>query len=460
MAALSVLTGCAGMSGIAPDAKMLEAGALAPGKAVLSANRIDWPVEAWWKNYRDPQLDALVSRAISGNPILKTARERIALAESAARYRHAAQLPQAGASVYSSRERFTSLQFIPPPWGGHTEWNNGAVVSFSYDLDLWGRLSSAWQASISEASAKSAEEQEVRIGLENAVVRSYTRLAMEYELRDIAGKQYAELKLRAAIEKRRYDAGMGTEMALSAARSLLPLAQAKIAAIDARIAFRKNELSALAGEGPGSGERIARPAMSLDMPAGLPDRLPADLVGRRPDVRASRWEVEAARNRTASTKAAFYPNINLAAATGFLALGFEQLISRAAWTAGAGPALDLPLFDGGRRRAALSASTSAYDIAVDRYNETVVRALKDVSDQLVSCRTETVRLASAEESLRLARHADALSVAAYHAGLTDYRRVLEYEEIVLERENALARIRAAKLESYAGLMLALGGGMR
>ena len=452
--------GCADIPGIAPDAKMMNASALAPGRAVLSARKIQWPDAAWWKNYRDPQLNAIVARAVSGNPVVKTARERVALAASMAGYLHSEQLPHADLDAYSSRERFTSRQFIPPPWGGHTEWNNGLLASFSYDLDLWGRLASAWQASIDEVSAKSAEEQAVRIEIENAVVRSYARLALEYELRDIAAGQYAELKLRESIEKQRFDAGLGTEMALSEAQSLLPLAQAKIESIDAQIAFLKSELASLAGEGPGSSDRIARPSLSLDRPAGLPDRLPANLIGKRPDVRASRWEVEAAGSRIASAKAAFYPNIDLTAATGFLALGGAQFVSQAAFTAGVGPALSLPLFDGGRRRAVLSAATSSYDIAVDRYNATVLRALKDVSDQLVSYRTEAGRQADAENALGLARHASALAAAAYHAGLSNYLRVLAYEDIVLAREEALARIRAAKLESYAKLMLALGGGVK
>lgn len=460
LAAWSLLSGCADFSGIVPDGKMISENALAPGKAVLAASRTAWPDEAWWKSYRDAQLDSLVSRAISGSPVLKTAKERIALAESMANERHSALFAQGDFGASSSRDRFTALQFIPPPWGGHTEWNNAAVASFSYDLDLWGRLRNAWQASIGEARAQSAEAQEVRIELENAVVRSYIRLAMEYHLRDIAEKQYLDLKQDAEIEKKRLEAGMGTEMALSEAQSALPLALAKIEAVDARIAFLKSGLAALAGEGPGAADGITRPGMSLDMPVGLPDRLPANLIGRRPDVRASRWRVEAAGSRIRSAKAAFYPDINLAAVTGFEALGFSQLLSSAAFLAGAGPALSLPLFDGGQRRAGLSAANASYGIAVDQYNEMVVRALKEVSDQLVSYRTETGRLAKAEQSLRLARHASALSMQSFRAGLANYRGVLESEKIALEREEALAMIRDEKLESYARLMLALGGGAK
>lgn len=459
-ASLSVVAGCADFSGISPDSKMVSAGALAPGKTLLAANRIGWPDEAWWKSYRDAQLDKLVSRAISGNPLLNTARERIALAEAKAGYLHSEQLPQANLDAASSRDRFTGLQFIPPPWGGHTEWNNGVAASLSYDLDIWGKLKNAWLSSVNAVYAKSAEEQDVRIELESAVVRSYVRLAMEYQLRDVAEQQYRESEQRAAIEKKRLEAGMGTEMALRESESYLPLAQAKIDDVDAAIAFLKSELAALAGEGPGSEEGIKRPGLSLDMPAGLPDRLPANLIGRRPDVRAARWKVEAARRRIDSAKAAFYPNINLAAETGFEALGFSQVISRAAFMAGVGPALSLPLFDGGRRRAGLSAATSDYDIAVDQYNETVVRALKDVSDQLVSYRTQTGRLTRAEEALRLAQRACKLSTQAFRAGLSNYRSVLKHEETALKRQEALARIRDEKLESYARLMLALGGGMK
>lgn len=454
-----ILAGCASMSGITTQSRVGDANALDAGRVISSAPRIERPEGDWWTVYRDPQLDALVARAVAGSPTLHAARARVALARAVADSWHAETVPQVGAYASSFRERFTALQFIPPPWGGHTEWNNSVTASLSYNLDLWGRLKNGWLSSLDEARAAAADEQEVGLELESAVVRSYIRLAMEFELRDIAEARLVEARQRATIERRRLVAGMGTQMAVSEVETALPGALARIEATNARIALLKSEIAALSGDGPGSGDAIARPGITMDASAGLPDSLPANLVGSRPDVLASRWRVEAAQGRIKVARAAFYPNINLIAFAGFQALGFGQLASNAAALAGAGPAISLPIFDGGLRRAGLSASTSAYDIAVERYNDTLVRALQEVSDRLLMLQSEGRQGEMAEQSLATAEKAHALALEGYHAGLSDYRHVLDTHDAVLGQEETVARLRAASLEAYAGLMLALGGGV-
>ncbi len=454
----SLLTGCADI--IPPESGMTDPDRLSPGKAISASAKTEWPDEAWWKAYHDPQLDDLVSKSVSGNPGLKTAMARVRLSLSFADGMRANTLPRGELDGSSHRERFTALQFIPPPWGGHTDWNNSASVSLSYDLDFWGKLKSRWQSSIDEARARLAEEREVRIELETAVVRSYLRLAEEFELRDIAQRHLAELDERAEIERRRMETGLGTQMALHEARAPLPIARAAIEEIDLQIARSKSELAALAGKGPGGTENISRPKISLDSTIGLPDRLPAHLLGRRPDIAACKWKIEAARHGIDAAKAAFYPDVNLAAMTGFTALGFGQFIGKSAWMAGAGPALSLPIFDGGKRRADLAASTASYDIAVEQYNAAVVSALKEVSDDLVAFRIETAREREAADSLGIAKDDHELAIKSYRAGLSEYRRVLETEAKVLKAEGTLARIREKRLEAHAGLMLALGGGTK
>ena len=453
-----LLAGCAGMSGIAPQSSIRDANTLDAGRTITSAPRIKWPKNAWWKAYYDPQLNDLVTQAVSGSPTLHNAKARVALAQAFADSRGSAASPQIGVDASSLRERFTALQFIPPPWGGHTDWNNSITATLSYDLDLWGRLKSGWQASVDEARASAAEEQQIRLELESAVVQSYVGLAMAFSLRDIAQEHLGQLEQRAAIERRRLAAGMGTQMAVTEVETRLPAAQARIEEIDAHIMVLKNQLAALAGKGPGSGESITRPKMTLDSPLGLPDVLPANLVGKRPDIVACLWRIEAAKNNIKAAKAAFYPNINLVAFAGFQALGFGQLASNAAALAGAGPAFSLPIFDGGHLRAGLSASTAGYDIAVETYNETLVRALEQVSDTLVLLQSEFGQGEKTEKALAQAEKAHEFALAGYRAGLSNYRHALDTYDLVLEQQESLAKIRTARFEAYAALMLALGGG--
>jgi NodT family efflux transporter outer membrane factor (OMF) lipoprotein len=289
-------------------------------------------------------------------------------------------------------------------------------------------------------------------------VRSYTQLALEFTLHDIAEEHLAQVKQRVSIAHRSLAAGIGTELEVSEAETPLPMARAQLAAIDARIGVLRNQLAALSGQGPGAGDSIARPAMSLDASIGLPDQLPANLIGRRPDVLAYRWRVEAAQQNIDGAKAAFYPNINLLAFIGFQALGFGQFISNAASIAGVGPAFSLPIFDGGRRRGNLSTKTASYDIAVENYNAVLVRALQDVSDQLVVLQSNAKQRAEAEQALASANKVHELATTSYRAGLSNYQQVLDTHGIVLRQQEVIAQLQAVRLDAYAGLMRALGGG--
>jgi NodT family efflux transporter outer membrane factor (OMF) lipoprotein len=419
---------------------------------------IAWPDENWWKVYRDPQLDALILKAISDSPTLLAAQARVELSQAIADSMHAETLPDISADTSVMREKFTALQFIPPPWGGNIDWNNKAQISLAYDLDLWGRRESLWRGSKDETRAAAAEKQMVKLELVTAIVRSYIQMNMEFALRDIAAEHMKQVKLRVNIARRSQAAGMGTELEVADVETPLPLARARMDAIDARISLLRNQIAALSNQGPGAGDYIIRPAMAPDSPVGLPDQLPANLIGRRPDILACRWRVEAAQQNIEAARAAFYPNINLMAFAGFQAIGFGQLTSSAASMGGVGPAISLPVFDGGRRRGNLSAKTALYDIAVENYNGVLVRALQDVSDQLVVLQSNALQRVEAENALGLARKTHELAQAAYRAGLDNYQHVLDSSILVLNQQENIARVQAIRLDAHASLMRALGGG--
>lgn len=146
------------MSGIEPHTKLIQANSLDAGKRITDSSTIDWPTESWWKAYKDPQLDMLITKTIADSPTLHVAKARVALSQAYADSEHAETLPNVGADVSITRERFTTQQFIPPPWAGHTSWNNSITTSVAYDLDLWGRQESIWQASVDETHAAAASQ--------------------------------------------------------------------------------------------------------------------------------------------------------------------------------------------------------------------------------------------------------------------------------------------------------------
>jgi NodT family efflux transporter outer membrane factor (OMF) lipoprotein len=226
-----------------------------------------------------------------------------------------------------------------------------------------------------------------------------------------------------------------------------------------QIAMTRNQLAALSGNGPDAGLALERPALSAAAAtAALPSTLPADLLGRRPDVVAQRWRVEASARDIAAAKAQFYPNVNLVAFVGLQSLGFSNWLSSGSAIAGAGPAVRLPLFDGGRLRGNLAGRNAEFDLAVEQYNQTVVDALRDVVDQLTLLRSMAARSRESEAALGHAEESYALAVERYRGGLSSQLQVLAAESQVLAQRSLAADLRARALDASVGLIRALGGG--
>lgn len=455
----ALLTGCISSKGIVPVSQPLAQEKLALGSAIADAPVVAWPTEHWWQAYHDAQLDQLIEKSLHDHPDLKKATARIALSTAMAEQVHASTLPNIGGKVSSSRERFTELSFIPKPWAGRFNWNNQATVDMSYDLDVWKQKKSAWLAALDETHVSEAEMQQVKIELTAAVVKSYIRLAAEYQSRDLAQEALDDLRHEIAIAHKALAAGLNTQLNLSRLEATLPALQNKLAQIDLHLTLLKNQLAALSGEGPGAGAGIARPALHLSAAIGLPDHLPANLVGRRPDIVAARWRVEASQKHIQSAKAAFYPNINLLGYIGFQALAFSGLFSSAGLVGNLGPAVSLPMFDGGKRRANLSAETALYDMAVEDYNATILKALEGISNQLSVLSTVASETGNTQQALEKSELAHRLAVKNYRAGLSNLLDSLQTNALVLQQKEILVEQEAIRLEAYAALMLALGGGV-
>ncbi|MPS47559.1 efflux transporter outer membrane subunit [Methylobacillus sp.] len=458
-AVIAVLPGCMSMSGISTTAQPKDTAQLEAGHDISEARHdLPWPGEAWWQVFQDPQLDALVNHSLQQHPDIRAARSRTAIAEAQAQAAGALLAPQASANGTLMRERFTSLQFIPPPWAGHTEWNNKATLNLGYDLDLWGQRAQQWQSALDRTQATAAEAQQVKLSLTTALVMQYIALSRAHALHDITHHRLDIAHQQLDIRKRALAAGLGTEIEVTEAESLIPALRAQLEAGDERITLLRQQLAALAGEGPGYAERLHPPKLSLDADIGLPDALPANLVGRRPDIVAAKWRIEAARHNIASAKAAFYPNINLLGFVGLQAMGFGKILTESGMVAGVGPALSLPLFDGGLRRGNLAATTADYDLAVEQYNSILLQSLQEISAQLVTLRSNAIQHAELLDALRLAQRSKKLALTHHQAGLANYLQVLDAEHHVLTQHAALVDLEASRLSAYADLMKALGGG--
>jgi NodT family efflux transporter outer membrane factor (OMF) lipoprotein len=212
------------------------------------------------------------------------------------------------------------------------------------------------------------------------------------------------------------------------------------------------------GEGPDRGATIARPKDTSLKAFGLPERLAADLVGRRPDIAAARWRAEAAAKRIGVAKAQFYPDVNLAGLIGYQTLGLSKLFEDSSNIGQFGPAVSLPIFDAGRLRANLKGARADYQTAVASYDDTLTEALHEVADAAASERALGSRLQESSDALAADEDAYRIARLRYEGGLSNYQSVLLAEDAVLVSRRTVVDLKARAFTLDVQLVRALGGG--
>jgi NodT family efflux transporter outer membrane factor (OMF) lipoprotein len=454
----AALSACATLPAAQP-ARQAKAPQSYAAQAALAAPAAAWPTDSWWTAYGDPQLDGLMSEALAGSPTLAAAEARVRRAQAIADQAHAAELPtvSANGSVQEMKQSYNNG--IPPefvPQGYNDE--STLTLNFNWELDFWGKNRAAVAAATSEARAASADAAEARLMLSTNVATAYADLARLYAERDVAERSLAVQRETSQLVHDRVANGLDTRGEQRQAEAGALQAGADLTAVDEQIALTRNRLAALAGAGPDRGLALARPAATSLKPFGLPAELAANLVGRRPDIVAARWRAEAATSRIKQAKAAFYPDINLAAFIGGQALHLNQLFDPGSDIGAVGPAVSLPLFEGGRLRADLRGAEADRDAAVASYDGSVAEAFRQVADVVASEKALAVELAGSRAALAASEDAFRIARLRYQGGLSTYTSLLTVEQATLNRRRRVADLEARGFALDVALVRALGGG--
>ena len=453
----ATLSACVNYAGISSDKQMAQPQTYATQQS-LPADHGHWPAADWADQFGDAQLKALLVEALKGNPSIEQARARVAAAAAYSDTAKASTMPKVGATYSFTRQQYSGTALVPPPYGGSWQSENQGLLSASYDLDLWGKNREALKASLSQLQASEADAEVVRLSLTSATARAYNQLACLYALRDIAQQEVTQREQIDRITAGRIATGLDTQVERKTAQANLATSRATLASLDGSILTTRYQLAALLGAGPDRGLAIARPTLGIGDEVSLPDNLPADLVSRRPDLVAARWRVDALTHDVKEAKAEFYPDINLSAAIGLDAFGFGRFLSAASRTASAGPAIHLPIFDGGQLRAQLKGRYADFDYAVATYNQTLVTALSEVATQLAQIRSTDEQLGDAQAAQEAARGADQLALTQYKAGLTNQLTVLNADTTALAADQQVANLKMNRRDQQIALAAALGGG--
>jgi NodT family efflux transporter outer membrane factor (OMF) lipoprotein len=425
----------------------------------LAAPAAQWPSDAWWTAYQDPQLDALIAEALAGSPSIAVAKARLDKARANTQVAGAATRPQVSANGSITAQK-QSQNYLTPSNVTPDGWNDygRATLDFSWELDFWGKNRAALAAATSEAEAVRADEAQARITIATSVASAYAELArLQAALRTAEAARDVRAKT-AELFRQRYANGLETLASVRSAESRRAAAEADVISLNEQLALQRNRIAALLGAGPDRGLKIAAPSVDLVRSFGLPERIPAELLGRRPDIVAARLRAEAAGKRIDQAKASFYPNVNLSAFVGLQSLGLDSLTKSGSDIGSVGPALSLPIFDGGRLRGQLRGAEADYSEAVANYDRAVVQALQDVADAATSQRLLGAQIARTDESVEAAREAWRIQGNRYQGGLATYLDVLSAEETLLSSLRVQTDLNSRSFALDVALVRALGGG--
>lgn len=447
-----LLAGCASHEGIAPS--------LTPRSAQAYGARstaVTWPRSDWWTGLGDAQLDALVVQALSGNPQLGTAQARLARAQAAAAGAQAALAPQIELQGQSTWQHYSANSLYPPPLGGSAEVNLSLQLAGRWEFDFFGRHRAALQAALATGRAAAAEAQAARVLIASSVVRSYLLLAHQLRTHELLQATLQQRTRLRELLQARVDKGLDNTLALRQADAACAELQRQIERSTEQAMLTRHAIAALVGVGPQITQTLAPRMTGLATPP-LPAALPAELIGRRADLSAARWRVQAALAQVDAAKAQFYPNVNLLAFAGLQSLGFAHWLDAGSRNFGIGPAITLPLFDAGALRAQLSARSAEADAAIADYNTTLGDAVRDVADQVASLQSLQRQAQAQQAAQGAADAAQALAEQRYRAGIGTYASVLTQQGDVLTQQRAAADLQARRADTIVALMRALGGG--
>jgi NodT family efflux transporter outer membrane factor (OMF) lipoprotein len=459
LAGTVLLAGCASSKGLATHEHLRDAASLHSQQTLAGTplSAAAWPSARWWSAFGDPQLNALMEEALAGAPSLAAADARARKAQAQAGLADAARKPTLGGSAQVLGMQLPQT-LAGNELGGKFQVADLLMLSFKYSPDLWGKDNAKWQAAVGNAHAAEVDAQAARLSLTANIARTYIALAQAFDLQSVAQAEHTRAEALVLLVQQRVKAGVDNGIALAQHQSMAAGAQQQVQAAQQHIDQLRTALAMLVAAGPDRGLAITRPQLAQSALA-IPASLTSDLLAQRADLVAARWRVEAAQHGIDASKAAFYPSLNLSALAGLAAGNLGDLFGNKALLLNGGPALSLPIFEGGQLRNQLRASQADADLAVANYNQTLLSAIHDVADAVQTARTLDAQIATTTQARTAAATAFSNVQQRQRAGLASRLDSLNAQKPVLQLEQQLATLVAARRSASVDLDQALGGGI-
>lgn len=452
----------ASCSTVSPKTSPLTLGLDLPPRWQASTSPSSQIQDLWWKSFNDPQLNTLISQALTYNHDLKAAAARVQTAQAEARGARSELFPTLGASFDGSRRQsVTDLSSLGIPGGGvNSNISNsfGVALNTSWELDLWGRIRNGSAASLADLEASEAEYVAKALSLAGQTAKAWFSLTEARQQLALAQRTRDTFKKTSKQATDRVDAGIQSPTDKHLAASNLASSEALVEQRREAVKRTSRQLEVLVGRYP-SGNTTTSTTLP-NVPRQPPAGLPSTLIKRRPDLIAAERRLAASIKRTSVAKASLYPQLSLTASAGRSSTEFENLTNGdfSVWSIAGN--LVQPIFQGGRLRANVQSAKGRQREASENFAQLALGAYGEVETALAVDQVLARRESRLKESAEAAGKAATVSNNRYDQGIETLLTILESQRRNLDAESALITARRARLDNRIDLHLALGGGFK
>lgn len=431
-----------------------------PLAGLETATRTGWPDAQWWHAYDDAQLDELMDRALRQAPDLALAQSRVQSAEQSARLAAAQMGLTLNGNAQYSRQRMSEHGLIPAKFLGFTWYSQADLgVQLKYDFDWWGKKRATVDAALDQAHAAEAQRSAAALALQYAVASTYFGWQADQARLALADRSLAAQQQLLHIAQLRVRQGVDLADTVEQAQAQRAGLRQMRTAIAGSAKVRRVVLASLLGVAPAELPALAARPLPTVQP-GLPANASLDLIARRPDIAASRWQVDAALKQTDVARAQFFPDLSLTALAGLSSIDMGKLFTAGSRTFAVTPALHLPIFEGGALQANYGVSRAQLDSAVAQYRGSVLDAARDVATQALGAQQLAAQREQQQAVLAADRRLLMNAQARLRQGVRDARESLAAQLTLLQQRDAAVQLHAQALTTDLALIKALGGGYR
>ncbi len=411
----------------------------------------------FWQSFADAQLDKLVSDALASNHDLRIAMTRVREARALRRDATFDLAPSINAVGGYTKTR-TSSEGILPGAARDSEFYDAGFDAF-WELDFFGGVRRGLEASNAGLGAEEASLRDTQVIVTAEVTRAYFELRGQQLQLDVARRNVANQQSTLDLANVRLEAGSGTEFDTARAQAQLSATLGTIGPLEAAVARSIHRLSVLVGREPGAlRAELASPRNLPPLPGIVPVGDPAGLLRRRPDIRIAERELAGATARIGVAVADLFPRVTFTGSAGYVAGSSGSLGDRGTDAYVLAPGLSWAIFDLGHVQARIGAAKWRKEGALLRYEQTVLQALEETEDSLVTHARARDRLVHDEAAVRASNTAADLARVRYENGASDFLQVLDAERTLLQSEDQLARSRTEAATSLIAVYKSLGGG--